>query len=319
MKAVLFATILSLVATTARAQYPSPPAPTPAPAPAAPAPATTTTTSAGYVERLTFDRPEAWAMKYFVSSTMLSGLDVPGNHHPGSISVGLEAGWLPPMSTAQQRVGYYGSAPQDLNKAPIMMRPRVTVGLPGRIALTAAGNPPIRSFGVTPRLVSGAIEWAMIDRQDWRFTIRGHGQTGTVTGAFSCPARLMNLPPGSAGNPTGCTSVSNDIATLRYAGVEVAASRRLGTVTPHLAVGVNYVDSQFEVRTEAFGQPDYSLLATAGWMMSTSAGIAYTLTERLSIAADAFYAPLKVRRTAGAPRTLESFLNARGLIVYRIH
>jgi hypothetical protein len=269
-------------------------------------------------QRLTFDRPEAWALNYFVSSTMLSGLDVPGNHQPGSISIGLEAGWLPPLSAAQQRVGFYGTAPQDLNKAPIMVRPRVTVGLPGRLAVTAAGNPPIRSFGVTPRLVSGAIDWAMIDRKDWRLAVRGHGQTGTVTGAFTCPAPLVDVPPGSAGNPSGCTAESADVATLRYAGIEFAVSRRLGAVAPHVAVGANYIDSRYEVRAQAYGRPDNDDLATAGWTMSTSAGLTFALTERLSIAGDAFYSPLMVRRSPVAQKTLDGFLNARGLIEYRL-
>lgn len=295
MKGIVLATMLTLTATSAAALTTDEPA-----------------------QRLTFDRPEAWALTYFVSSTMLSGLDVPGNHQPGSITVGLEAGWLPTLSTAQQRVGFNGSAVQDLNKAPIMIRPRVTVGLPGRIAFTAAGNPPIRSFGVTPRLVSGAIDWAMIDRPDWRFALRGHGQTGTVTSAFTCPMSVVNLPPGSAGNPSGCTSESADVATLRYAGLELAASHRLGAITPHVAVGVNYINSRYEVRAQAYGRPDNDLLETAGWTMSTSAGVGYALTDRLSIVADAFYSPLMVRRTQEAPRTLDAFVNARGLIVYRM-
>ena len=294
MKTGLCAAILAVTAATAAAQQQVP------------------------VERLTFDRPEAWALKYFVSSTMLSGLDVPGNHQPGSIAIGLEVGWLPALSPAQQRVGFDGRAAQDLNKVPIMVRPRATVGLPGRLAVTVAGNPPIRSFGVTPRLVSGAIDWAMIDRNDWRFALRAHGQTGTVTGAFTCPSSLANLPPDSDDNRAGCTAESADVATLRYAGLEVAASRRLGAVTPHIAVGANYIDGRYGVRAQTYGRPDDNDLVTAGWTMSTSAGLGYALTDRLSITGDAFYSPLMVRRSTGAPRTLDGFLNARGLIVYRL-
>ena len=180
MKSLTLITIGILLATSAAAQ---------------------TTTAIGPPQPLTFDRPESWALKYFVSSTMLSGLDVPGDYRPGSISAGLEMGWLPPLSTAQQNVGFNGRAYQDLNKAPLMLRPRVTVGLPGRLAVTLAGNPPIRMFDVTPRLVSGAIEWGMLERRDWRVALRGHGQTGTVTGAFTCPASVVTAPPGSAGNP----------------------------------------------------------------------------------------------------------------------
>ncbi|OLC76361.1 MAG: hypothetical protein AUH72_19075 [Acidobacteria bacterium 13_1_40CM_4_65_8] len=59
MKTVVLVTIFTLVAAGATAQNPS-----------APTPSATTTVEPA--ERLTFDRPEAWALKYCVSSTMLS-------------------------------------------------------------------------------------------------------------------------------------------------------------------------------------------------------------------------------------------------------
>jgi hypothetical protein len=80
------------------------------------------------VEPLAFDRPEAWALKYFISTTTLSGLDTPEGARTGSISLGLEGGWIPTLTATQQRVGFNGTAPQDLNKAPLMLRPRLTIG-----------------------------------------------------------------------------------------------------------------------------------------------------------------------------------------------
>ncbi len=49
---------------------------------------------------LGFDTPEAWGLKYFASTTLLSGLpapEPPEGHRVGSLSVGFELGWLPTL------------------------------------------------------------------------------------------------------------------------------------------------------------------------------------------------------------------------------
>jgi len=271
-------------------------------------------------EELAFDRPEAWALKYFIANTTLSGLETPGDTRAGSLSIGFEGGWIPTLTEAQQRVGFNGTAPQDLNKAPVMLRPQVVVGLPGRFAITAAVNPPITAFGVTPRLVAGAVDWTALDAPSLRVTLRGHGQTGTVTGAFTCPAAVVASPPGSPANPTGCDGESADKATLRYVGGEVRVALRVLTwngITPHVAAGVNFVDARYQLNAPAFGKIDRTLLTTSGVTPSTSAGIGYALNDRIALAVDGYYAPMTVRRTATAPQTIDSLVNARALLIYR--
>src|SRR5206468_85111 len=81
------------------------------------------------VQHLNFDTPEAWAMKYFTSTTMMSGLQPPETlveeRKMGSVTVGLEMGWIPALTPAQATVGFSGKKQEDLNKAPIFMRPSV--------------------------------------------------------------------------------------------------------------------------------------------------------------------------------------------------
>src|SRR5205809_814924 len=80
-----------------------------------------------------FERPEAWGLKYFASISLLSGLQPPEpseGHRIGTVTVGLDLGWLPELDAGQTRIGFNGRAPQDLNKAPIFARPVVRVGLP---------------------------------------------------------------------------------------------------------------------------------------------------------------------------------------------
>ncbi len=62
--------------------------------------------------------PEAWALKYFASATLLSGLeppDPPELRRIGAITLGLEVNWMPTLDAGQQRVGFNGTAPEGLN------------------------------------------------------------------------------------------------------------------------------------------------------------------------------------------------------------
>jgi len=269
--------------------------------------------------QLSFDRPEAWAMKYFTSATFLSGLETPNDLVPGSVAVGFESAWLPPLSEAQERVGFNGRAPEDLNKAPVFLRPRVAVGLPGRLAVIAAIVPPIRSFDVTARLAALAVDWAMLDRGEWSVGWRAHGQLGTVAAAVTCPSSVVAFAPGSADNPRGCNAESSDVTTLRYGGVELHASRRISeALAPHVAIGVNVIDSVFQTNALTFGTFDRSRMTARGVTFSASAGIGYVIGERFAIAADAFYTPLTVRRTSADPSSIDPLVNARVLVTYRV-
>jgi hypothetical protein len=268
---------------------------------------------------IAFDRPEAWAMKYFTSATALSGLSTPDQRGPGSVAVQFEGGWLPSLSAAQQRVGFNGTSPEDLNQTPVVMRPRVTVGLPHHLSITAAFDPPVRAFGVTPRLIALGLDGVMHDSGTWRFGWRAHGQVGTVTAAITCPPGIASFAPGSANNPAGCSAESSDVTTLRYAGLEWQVARRISRrFVPHAAVSANIVDTVFQTGAIVYGQPDRTRLQTRGVTVGASAGAGYQMSERFSLALDLFYSPLTVRRSASSPSTMDSLLNARGLVSYRV-
>src|SRR4051812_10563314 len=77
-------------------------------------------------QHLDFDRPEAWALKYFASATLMNGLQPPEplfeRRATGSVTLGLEAGWLPRLNTERARVGFTGKKEEDLNKIPGIVR-----------------------------------------------------------------------------------------------------------------------------------------------------------------------------------------------------
>jgi hypothetical protein len=272
-------------------------------------------------DHMSFDRPEAWALKYFTSATLLSGLETPRAARPGAISIGFEAGWLPPLSETQQLVGFNGTEPQDLNKAPVFLRPRVTLGLPAHLSAIVAAVPPVRTFGLKSKLLGLAIERPVYETPDWAVGLRVFGQVGTVQGSYTCPRSALAFEPGSPGNLDGCQAVSSDTASLRYAGGEASVAYRPDaphTLSPHAAMGLAYMNVRFQVDALTFGMIDHTLLLSDGATIFGSGGISYNLTTRLALGVDAFYSPLSVRRGAGAPVQNDGLLNVRTLVTYRL-
>jgi hypothetical protein len=273
------------------------------------------------VEHLAFDRPESWALKYFSAATLVGGLETPGPQPSGSVSLGLEAGWLPPLSDAQQRVGYYGTESQDLNKAPFFPRPRVSIGLPWRFSLIVAAVPPVPMFGLKTKLLALGIARPVYEGRSWTGGLRAYGQVGTVQGAYTCPASTVAYAAGSPGNRDGCQAVSSDTAALRYVGGELsiayrrAASSRL---SPHAAFGVTYMDVGFQVNATTFGMIDRTHYLSHGTAVSASGGISYRLSGRFALSTDMSYTPLSVRRSFGAPVHNDGLFTARTLLAYRL-
>jgi hypothetical protein len=271
---------------------------------------------------LGFERPEAWGLKYFASTSLLSGMPAPPppeGYRFGTLSVGLEVGWLPHLDAGQQRIGFNGRAPEDLNKAPILARPIVRIGLPGKFTAILAATPPFEMFGVHAHLFAFGVERPLLEREHWTLGWRGYGQVGSVKGAFTCPGSVLGFEPGSTGNPANCLGESADVARLRYAGNEFQFSYRIPRnpkIIPHLAAGGNFIDGVFETHAPVRAGMDETRLWTRGGTFSGTAGVTYMVTPRAAFTVDAFYSPLWVKRSATAPRTNDGLVNVRALLSY---
>jgi len=275
----------------------------------------------GPPQQLAFDRPESWALAHFTSATLLSGLETPSTRKPGDVSIGLELGWLPPLTTTQRRVGFNGTKEEDLNKTPVMPRPQVSIGLPWRFSVIVAATPPITMFGLKSALVAVGIERPIIETPRWTFGLRGYGQLGWVRGAYTCPASVVAFPAGSAANTSGCQAPSSDTASLRYVGGEGSIAFRSeasSKLSPHVAFGVSYMDVGFQVDALTFGYLDHTHYLSHGTAVSVSGGLSYRLASRFTLGVDLFYSPLRVRRAPGAPVQTDGLFNVRALFTYRL-
>lgn len=272
-------------------------------------------------EFLHSNRPEAWAMNYVTSITLLSGLSVPRSRALGSIEGGVELDWIPQLSSAQRQIGFNGIKEEDLNKAPVFGRPRITFGLPGRFALTLSYVPPIRIFGLKPNLFAFALERPLYERDPWTIGVRMYGQIGNVEGAFTCPGSVAQFPPGSPENLYGCERKSADKSSQRYAGLELSGSYRieqLRGLTPFIAISGNYLDTQVHVNAQTFGIIDNTHLVAKTWTFAASAGIAYSLTDKLRLSVGMFYSPLWVTRPPATSNQNDALFNVRALLTYQL-
>jgi hypothetical protein len=276
--------------------------------------------TAAATEHVGSNRPEAWAMYYFTSVTLFSGLGTPRARNPGSVEVGLELGSIPHLDHDQRTVGLYGTKEEDLNKAPIFARGRLTIGLPWKLSLILGYVPPVEVFGLRAHLFAYGLERPLYENGPWSFGIRAYGQVGNVEGAFTCPGNVADDPPGSPGNPYGCEGKSNDKATQDYWGAELSGSYRtplLGGLTPWLTVSGNYLDTRFQVKAQTFGYRDRSRLAADTGTVTMGIGVRYPVTEKIDLSVGMSFTPLWVTRPPSTDEEQDPLLNARTTLSYR--
>jgi hypothetical protein len=272
-------------------------------------------------ERLDSDAPEAWAMFWFTSASIFSGLGTPREREPWSAEIGIELGNIPYLSTTERTVGFDGTKTENLNNSPIFARPVLTVGLPWRTSLSVAYVPPIRVWSVKPHLVALALERPIYEYGPWKIGARLHGQVGKTEGPFTCPGYVLDEEPGSPGNIYGCEEKSDDRAIQNYVGLETSGSWRLdslGGLTPYLTLGANYLDTEFHTRALTYGFQDRTKQGADTWTFSLGTGVGYPLTEDAWVSIGLFYSPLWVVRPPRTGEEHEPLFNFRASLSYRL-
>lgn len=264
--------------------------------------------------------PESWALAYFTSASLLSGLGPVEARPAGSLDLGLELIWVPTLDEEQRRVGYGGFKEEELNRSAAWARLRATLALPAGFALTVGFIPPVDVDGVEANLWSAALERRLLARGPFSLGLRLHGQKGDADGDFTCKEGEDHLfPPGAAGNPFGCEEPSKDTVALDYYGVQLVAGHQISEDGPawHAAVSFNRLDTQFQVDAMTFGLHDRTLLRSKGDTLTWEAGATFPLGDRLRLGVAASYTALDIQRP-GQEKENDPLLHVRALIRYRL-
>jgi hypothetical protein len=270
-------------------------------------------------EDLDFDRPEAWAMAWFAAVTFPTALGTE-TLPPGAVELSLEGGWVPSLSAEQRSVGFLGNKPEDLNRAAVFGRPRVAVGLPGRLTATLSWAPPAEVDGVEPDVLSLSLARPLWEGQRGRVAARLFGQRGEIRGDLTCPRDVSGIADFGV-NPYGCEQPSRDELSLQVIGAELQAGttlERAPAVSPYVAIAWSRLDAEFQVDSRRNGFLDRTLLETDGTFWSGTLGVSVEAGRRTRLSGELFYTPLDVVGRAGKGKETDGLLNARVLLGWRL-
>ena len=272
-------------------------------------------------QELGFDRPESWAMKYYGSVLLFTGFGAAEETAPGSVELALDGGWVPSLSAEQRTVGFAGTKEEDLNRAPVYGRPRVTFGLPADWSLTVSYLPEVEISEVEAELAALAVERPLWRGRRWRVAGRVAAQWGMLAGDITCPADVVAAGADPRRNPLECEAPSADEMTLRSGSVELATALAPvpgGRVEPYVTLAGHRFDTDFQVDARYSGILDRTLLLTEGTTWSLAGGVGYAVSRSWRLAAEAFYSPLDVERRAGRGPETDALFTVRGLLAYRL-
>jgi hypothetical protein len=242
------------------------------------------------------DSTEAWAMRYFAGTTLMTSFGETAALDPWKWAIALEAGSIPPLNDAQQQAGLGGSKQEDLNKSPVIGRLRVSLGLPGQWVAELGYTPPLEIDGARPRnIVAMAVGRRLLERDGFSLSVRALGQLGKVEGDITCPARLAGVTDPEI-NRFGCRGPSNDIFTTNYYGADATAAWSDGRWSGYLGAGIVRADLAVQVDAPLAGRIERTRVTSDADLAWFTLGTRYALAPQSSLAAEVLYVPLDVRR-----------------------
>jgi hypothetical protein len=273
-------------------------------------------------ETLSFDRPEAWGMKFYASLGILTSMGAPERRAPGELALGFEGATVPQLSDEERRLGFNGTKLEDVNRTSFFGRVRGSVGLGAGLALDLAWTPPIELDGAKPNLLAAALSRPFALSPSWRLGLRGYGQIGKIEADITCSADEVAGGSDIDLNPFLCVEPSQDESRQKVIGLELVAGYDSGgRFKPYAGVAVSYMDLEFRVNA-LYGAgliEDHAVQLTDGTTVSALGGVTYAPSPRWRISAEAFYSWLSITRPPATASSNEGFFNVRFFASYKVH
>jgi hypothetical protein len=274
---------------------------------------------AGVEERLDFDQPESWAMAYTAAAFAPSPSRAPEDEPCGSVLVGADATYWRRLSTREERVGFDGTAPEAMNRSPLLGDVRLEAGLPGAVEAALSWTPPVDVRGVRADVVALALRRPLWREAAWRFDLRAYGTLGHVSGDITSDRDTATSAPGSAGNPLSVDGESHDALNWRAVGAAALATRTLDERRSAVFAGLEgaYLSATFHVRAQELGVDDRTVLATRGLAWGGVLGGSTPVAQGLILGAAFEYVPLRIARP-NARAANDPFATARISLTARL-
>ena len=267
-----------------------------------------------------FDSPEGWAMAYTLASALNLGSGPVEHRGLFTWKIEAELASIPHLSKEQQRVGFGGFKPEDMNKSPVFGRARVSLALPAAVTAEFSWTPPLELDGAKPESLFGlALERELVSVGAWRLGGRLHAVRGQVSADVTCSRDVASYAPGSPSNLFGCSGPSVDRLRMNQQGAEVMLSRSLldGRLQPFVAYARTHFRPFVEVEAPLFDSTHFWELQTSGSVDSLTLGARATITPVWQSSVAFSYTPLSVIRPRMDNRQHDNFWSLRVSVARR--
>jgi hypothetical protein len=267
-----------------------------------------------------FDSPEGWAMAYTLASALNLGSGPVEHRGLFTWKIEAELASIPHLSKEQQRVGFGGFKPEDLNKSPVFGRARVSLALPAAVTAEFSWTPPLELDGAKPESLFGlALERELVSVGAWRLGGRLHAVRGHVSADVTCSRDVASYAPGSPSNLFGCSGPSVDRLRMNQQGAEVMLSRSLfdGRLQPFVAYARTHFRPFVEVEAPLFDSTHFWELQTSGSVDSLTLGARAAITPVWQSSVAFSYTPLSVIRPRMDNRQHDNFWSLRVSVARR--
>ena len=207
-----------------------------------------------------------------------------------AFAVGVEASYLPTIdpATATPTICRPGKGPEHTDFLFAIPRPRITVPLPGGLALQAAWVPPIRINGVRANLVGLSLDRAFALGDRFAAALGVHTTLGTIHAPITCDRDALSDPISECFQGTR----SDDKYSPNIYGADLTVGWGNGAIRPYLGGGYNRLQPRFQVNfTNQFGSVDSTKVEVNLDRGVVFGGATWAMGERIDLTGEVYAAP----------------------------
>ena len=254
-------------------------------------------------EEVSFSSPEGWGMSYMSAASLNLSDSFPASLDLGELVITGEISTIPKLNREQQKIGFGGLKYEDLNKSPLFGRGKLKIGFYWDSVLELSYTPPLEIKGAKPNNLWGiALAKPIISNDSMNLGIRYYRLSGNAVADVTCSKNTVNQPLYTAGNPSGCISVSKDRIDLGHQGFEILLTRNHinEKFKPYISLASTKIDSSVKIDAQLELSREIAFVQTSGTINTLSFGLNYKISDNWQFNLGTSYTPLDVNRPSPA-------------------
>ena len=254
-------------------------------------------------EEVSFSSPEGWGMSYMSAASLNLSDSFPASIDLGELVITGEISTIPKLNREQQKIGFGGLKYEDLNKSPLFGRGKLKIGFYWDSVLELSYTPPLEIKGAKPNNLWGiALAKPIISNDSVNLGIRYYRLSGNAVADVTCSKNTVNQPLYTAGNPSGCISVSKDRIDLGHQGFEILLTRNHinEKFKPYISLASTKIDSSVKIDAQLELSREIAFVQTSGTINTLNFGLNYKISDNWQFNLGTSYTPLDVNRPSPA-------------------